>query len=85
MCLPLNPLSYEESYHDQGHPNHPVRQRRTAELFLAAGRREATGSLHLCQGDSFAADQEVALSDLGQFEYRELPVQSEPVVEGVST
>jgi autonomous glycyl radical cofactor len=34
------------------------------------------------KGDSFAADQEVSLSDLGQFEYRELPVQQEPVVEG---
>ena len=34
------------------------------------------------KGDSFVADQEVALSDLGQFEYRELPVQTEPVVEG---
>ncbi|TMX09620.1 autonomous glycyl radical cofactor GrcA [Aeromonas salmonicida subsp. achromogenes] len=29
-----------------------------------------------------AADQEVKLSDLGQFEYRELPVQAEPAVEG---
>ena len=34
------------------------------------------------KGDSFAADQEVSVSDLGQFEYRELPVQTEPVVEG---
>ena len=34
------------------------------------------------KGDTFAADQEVKLSDLGQFEYRELPVQAEPAVEG---
>ena len=34
------------------------------------------------KGDTFAADQEVSVSDLGQFEYRELPVQTEPVVEG---
>ena len=34
------------------------------------------------KGDSFAADQKVSVSDLGQFEYRELPVQTEPVVEG---
>jgi autonomous glycyl radical cofactor len=32
--------------------------------------------------DAFAADQDVKLSDLGQFEYRELPLQSDPVVEG---
>lgn len=30
------------------------------------------------KGDSFVADQEVALSDLGQFEYRELPVRPSP-------
>lgn len=34
------------------------------------------------KGDTFAADQEVSVSDLGQFEYRELPVQAEPAVEG---
>ncbi|PJG58454.1 autonomous glycyl radical cofactor GrcA [Aeromonas cavernicola] len=34
------------------------------------------------KGDLFSADQEVPLADLGQFEYRELPVQTEPVVEG---
>ncbi|HDN9005557.1 autonomous glycyl radical cofactor GrcA [Aeromonas veronii] len=34
------------------------------------------------KGDAFAADQEVQLADLGQFKYRELPVQAEPAVEG---
>uniref|UniRef100_UPI000AA6FF4E autonomous glycyl radical cofactor GrcA n=1 Tax=Aeromonas hydrophila TaxID=644 RepID=UPI000AA6FF4E len=82
ISLQLNPLSYEESYHDQGHPNHPVCQRRSAELVLAAGRREAAARCICAKGDSFAADQEVALSDLGQFEYRELPVQAEPALEG---
>ncbi|MGL5225190.1 MAG: glycine radical domain-containing protein, partial [Aeromonas sp.] len=37
----------------------------------------------ICVKDNaFAADQDVQLADLGQFEYRELPVQTEPMVEG---
>lgn len=34
------------------------------------------------KGDAFAADQIVALADLGQFEYREVPVEAAPRVEG---
>ncbi|MGL5947638.1 MAG: autonomous glycyl radical cofactor GrcA [Aeromonas sp.] len=37
----------------------------------------------LCvKGDRFVADQEVAMSELGQFEYREVPMQAEAQVEG---
>ena len=52
------------------------------KLYRITQAGEETVIHTMTKGDSFAADQEVALSDLGQFEYRELPVQSEPMVEG---
>ncbi|KKD01703.1 autonomous glycyl radical cofactor GrcA [Photobacterium halotolerans] len=36
----------------------------------------------LCAIDGFAQDQDIALSELGQFESRELPVEQAPRIEG---
>lgn len=36
----------------------------------------------LCAKSEYTADQVVSVQQLGQFEYREVPVQSAPVVEG---
>jgi len=44
---------------------------------------EAKEARCICVKDeAFAADQIVALSELGQFEYREVPVEATPRVEG---